>query len=209
MKWGETQNLLSVIIGLNVAYYAFKEMRAPHLATLKRNVDELSDNYSGRIDDLLAVITKIPKGGELFSAVMKVWMEVMELRSGVSVLVVGTSARRFENLIGLPAMFVAMATTILLVVSTVKYEELISPWLFYPITVVGFLPVVTAVLINYAILWFAAAEYEKKYHQYWRFLHIDLDGHLEPHRRTIAEAKAARSRSKENAMGASEDPEAG
>jgi hypothetical protein len=35
MKWGDTQNLLSVIIGLNIAFYVYKEIRLPRLMKVK------------------------------------------------------------------------------------------------------------------------------------------------------------------------------
>ena len=38
MKWGDTQTLLSVVIGLNLAFYAFKEIRGPHVDRLRENL---------------------------------------------------------------------------------------------------------------------------------------------------------------------------
>jgi hypothetical protein len=52
MKWGDTQNLLSVIIGLNVAYYAFKEMREPHLNRLLNDIQTLKVDNEKTQDDL-------------------------------------------------------------------------------------------------------------------------------------------------------------
>jgi hypothetical protein len=46
MKWGETQNLFSVIIGLNLAYYAFRELRNPYLTSLKAKVEDLDRMFA-------------------------------------------------------------------------------------------------------------------------------------------------------------------
>lgn len=189
MKWGETQNLLSVIIGLNVAYYAFKEMRTPHLTTLKRNVDQLCDDATKRMDDLRIAADKIPNSNKLLRALVKAWLPMLDLQGEVTKLVVGTSSRKFENLLGIPAMFVASIATVLLIVSTVKFEDGLSSWLFWPIVVVGFAPIVGFIVVNYAILWVAEATYEAKYHEYWNFLHLEFDRHLDDHRLAIAEAR--------------------
>jgi hypothetical protein len=80
MKWGETQNLLSVIIGLNIAYYAFKELRAPHLTDLKRRAEELESDLVKRMNDLKEAGDKIPAGAQLNLALVKAWLPIISLR---------------------------------------------------------------------------------------------------------------------------------
>ena len=55
MEWGHTQNLLSVIVGLNIAYYSFKEIRAPELARFVASVDDLTGDIEGTLNDIRAV----------------------------------------------------------------------------------------------------------------------------------------------------------
>jgi len=55
MEWGHTQNLLSVIVGLNIAYYSFKEIRAPELARFVASVDNLTGHIERTLNDIRAV----------------------------------------------------------------------------------------------------------------------------------------------------------
>jgi hypothetical protein len=122
---------------------------------------------------------------KLLLALIKAWMPIMDLRADVTKLVLGTSSRKFENLLGIPAMLVAAAGTVLLIVSTIKFEDALSLWFFWPMTIVGFAPVVGFILMNYAILWLAEAEYEAKYHEYWKFVHLEFDKKLDDYQKSI------------------------
>jgi len=43
VKWGELQSILQIIVGLNLAYYSFREMRAPYLRKLRTDTESLYD----------------------------------------------------------------------------------------------------------------------------------------------------------------------
>src|SRR5262245_38527850 len=118
MKWGETQNLLSVIIGLNIAYYAFKEIRAPHLKAFVERVDELYEDYEKVQDDIRLASEHIPEHAKLQLALTKILYPFLNYRMDVRMFLFGTTTRRFENLLGIPAMIVAIVGTLLLIIST-------------------------------------------------------------------------------------------
>jgi len=190
MKWGDTQNLLSVIIGLNIAYYAFKEMRTPHLSNLNERVRELNSDVGTKISEISSAI--IPNSNEFLKAVVDLHLRTMDLQGKTTGLVVGTSSRRFENKLGLPAMIVATLGTVLLVVSTVLYNDDLPAWLFWLVVVVGFTPVVLMILLNYLILWHAETTIGKEYHELWNTLHLDIGKQLAPHHRALSWGRYAK-----------------
>jgi hypothetical protein len=186
MKWGETQNLLSVIIGLNIAYYAFKEIRTPHLTALQRRINDLEKHVHNRPDDLGLAGSKIPDGHKLRLALLEAWDPIIDLQAEVNRL---ASSRKFENLLGMPAMLVGALGIILLIISTVKYEDALSTWLFYLLTAIGLTPVIGFIFVNYASLWMVIGSYEAKYHEYWNFIHLELGNQLTDYLLIIAEAR--------------------
>lgn len=196
MKWGETQNLLSVIIGLNIAYYAFKEMREPHLEKIYSQIDKLGQDITKQTDDVSLARRKIPNSQVIWNALFALKEEWLKLRLLANGIVIGASSRKFENMIGIPAMIVAVATTILLVISTAKFDDSFSLWFFYPLVVIGFAPVVSAVAANYLILWAADQQLQTEYDRLWNLLHLDIGGALAGHTMAIAEARYERDRGK-------------
>ncbi len=183
MKWGETQNILSVIIGLNVAYYAFKEMRMPHLSSLQRRIDKLYEDVSRRMDDVRIASHVIPKWTDIHRELLNIWQPVMDLRGNVNMIIELTSTRKFENLLGVPAMIVAVLATLLLIFSTVKFEDQLSLWLFYPAVLIGFAPPLAFMAMNLFIVWGAESKYGAEYTKYSGMRHdVEfklLDYHLD------------------------------
>jgi hypothetical protein len=171
-------------------------MRDPHLDALLRNVTELESDIDGYMEGLndereWAKIShtksKIPNSWDISHKLIPEWTAVMKLKGEVRKLTTGISDRRFENKLGIPAMLAAAAGTILLIISTVKYDNLISPFLFYPIVGIGLLPFVVSILLNYLILWSAQNTHEKRYHDIFYRFHIELCS--TDHSLPIAEAR--------------------
>ena len=52
VKWGGLQSVLQVMVGLNLAYYSFREMRTPHLRTIREDIDELQRDIYQTIHSL-------------------------------------------------------------------------------------------------------------------------------------------------------------
>lgn len=151
MKWGETQNVLSVIIGLNIAYYAFKEIRMPQLTALQRSVDHVAFDISRRMDQLRPAIDSDRELRALYWKALFASWRVSVVKMTVSRIVSG-SYQKLDDRLSLSAMIVGLATALLLIASTVKFEDALPLWLFYSIVVVGFFPPLGLIALNYAIL---------------------------------------------------------
>jgi hypothetical protein len=144
MRWGDTQNLLSVIIGLNIAYSAFKELRAPYLTELTREIEQLNE-------DILNKIQKPPPEIDI-KALTSLLIDASGLGAELKVYAWSMASRRMDNMFGLPSMVVAIVGIALLIFSTIMFDERLSPWLFWMIVGLGFLPVIIHILLNYALV---------------------------------------------------------
>jgi hypothetical protein len=211
MKWGETQNLFSVIIGLNLAYYAFRELRNPYLTSLKPKVEDLDEKITKLETDLSSerewnTPSKVPDTYGISKELWTLQQDLFETKRGLAGFYAVTSGRRFDNLFGIPAITVGVLATVVLIVSTAKYEDMISPYIFYPFVFVGFVPVVALLLINYLSVMAAAHVFERKYHLYHnRFHSIYIDRYLD-HALTVQEAKYHLSRGTRSSAPSSESP---
>jgi hypothetical protein len=59
-------------------------------------------------------------------------------------------SQNYEGLLfGPVCIFAAVFATVLLIVSTIKYNDTIAPWLFWTVTIVGILPLIGLIGINY------------------------------------------------------------
>jgi hypothetical protein len=189
MKWGDTQNLLSVIIGLNIAYYAFKEIRAPHINTFVERVRELYDDYTKVGDDIRLASDHIPEHATFQLELTKILLPILQYKMDVDMFLYDTTSRRFENLFGIPAMIVAVVGTLLLIISTVKFDDPLSLWAFYLIVLIGFAPIVVMLILNYGLLWHMKTKFGPDYDRYWKFVHLDMGGKLRPYAEIISRAR--------------------
>jgi hypothetical protein len=195
MKWGAAQNLFSILIGLNVAYYAFKEIRNPYLTELMRRTEEIYSDFQSRWNDLSLPDLDFPDKQTLRSALITAWVPIVEYHAEVRAFAAGIASSRREKSLGLVAIFVSGCATLLLIISCVKYEDSLPAWIFYPSLMIGFAPVIMFILNNYLILWAARRKFEARYDEIWNFLHLKFDDKLRPHGMEIAEARrAAKSR---------------
>jgi len=64
----------------------------------------------------------------------------------------GMSSQKIENFLGIPSVLVAIVATVLLIVSTVRYDDAISAILFWVVVVVGFLPALALITLNYGVV---------------------------------------------------------
>lgn len=184
MKWGDTQNLLSLIAGLNLAYYAFKEIRAPHLEGLARDTEKLTKDLGERLDDLgkisdweLLTRKRSPMPHhKLQKALLPLWLRAMDLNGEVTKLVRVTNSRAFDTRFGLPAMLIGIAATVALIISTVLYEQTLPLWLFWTIVVTGFAPVVFIIILNYLVVFSAFSKFGKEYHELFMAYFSDIVG---------------------------------
>ncbi len=153
MKWGDTQNLLSVIIGLNIAYYAFRELRTPHLNRMLEGISDLRSEAS-------EYVALKPESDEAKVILAELSFLHHEAKSYVSL----SSSYSFQKVVvAFPSLFVAVMTVILLIHSTVVYETAISPWELTPIVLIGFAPVVFQFWISFASLKAAKHRFRPKY----------------------------------------------
>lgn len=196
MKWGDTQNLISVITGLNLAYYAFREMRAPHLTRFEREVDQLQRDVYETMSDLhkvddwahaRGVKSPIPNIGQLHGRLMAVWSEAMKLNTDVSSFVYGTTTQRFENKLGFHALLVGATGVLFLIVSALKYDDRIYWYAFWPIALAGLAPIVAVVGLNYLLQLSLKNRFESRYHKLWTEYHLDIKNEIDP--LIVAEAK--------------------
>ncbi|SRR6266436_7220143 len=138
-------SLLSVIIGLNLAYYAFREIRGPHVDRLRENLDKTGVQALNSISEarILRESIRISERTEvtsLFFEFVKLHKLATELSRSANNIIGNASSIAVERRLGLPAMLVAIAAILLLIVSTFRYDARISDFMVYAMIVVGFLP---------------------------------------------------------------------
>jgi hypothetical protein len=201
MKWGDIQSLLGVIIGLNIAYSAFRELRAPYVSALKVKTQELDTRVAKQTDDVASEReynkpSKVPNTYEISQELLKIQQEVFKLRDEVTVFYAVTSGRRFDYLFGLPAMIVGLLGVVFLIISTIKFEQPLSLLIFWMIAIIGLLPIGVLIGSNYLLVWLVVRQFEVKYSAlHKRYFSFFVDRILE-HDLTIAQAKYDLDRSK-------------
>ena len=181
MDWGETQNLLSVIIGLNIAYTAFNELRTPHLTRLSDQVTKLRSDIRTRYDELedekdwaeLSETHAKLSNYKATTALNALGIAVSETDIRLAQLVSGTSSRNFEQLFGIPAVLIAIAGIAVLIHSTLNFKDQLDHRVFWAIVIVGFVPVAAMLLANFLILW-KARKIESIYLTQWRKYHDEI-----------------------------------
>lgn len=152
MKWGDTQNLLSIIIGLNLAYYAFRELRLPHLNRMLEGFSDLRTEV-GEYSALK------PDDDEAKTILAELRFLHYEAKSYVS-LISSYSAQKV--IVAFPSLAVAAIAVLLLIHSTFAYEKPVSPWEL-PIIVLGFAPVVFQFWLSFKSLQAAKHRFRPKY----------------------------------------------
>jgi hypothetical protein len=159
MKLGEAQNLFSVIIGLNIAYYAFRDLRDPHIQKFTTEVDRLK----AEIHETAQEKYESEYDSEDVSFAHQLDGEASQLQQELRRYVRGISSLYFENLLGVPSLAIAVAFVVTLIISTIKYEQElpISMLLFF--VVLGFLPVVLQIALNFGLLWMIKRKFGKRY----------------------------------------------
>jgi hypothetical protein len=143
MKWGEAQNLLTVIIGLNVGLYALKELRMPRLLYLRHRANTLMELADNLLDQ-----AQLRAPPDLKEDIESFHRRAVTITSTAQPMVEHYSQPWESWAFGKLAAFAGTAATILLIVSTLIYEKQLPLWLFLLITTIGFLPIVGAVLGN-------------------------------------------------------------
>lgn len=107
----------------------------------------------------------------------------MDLDGEVARIVRITNSRAFDARFGLPAILIGVAATVLLVISTLLFEQTIPLWLFWMIVITGFAPVLVIITLNYLVVWSAFNKFGKEYHELfaayfaevmdeWDFVHV-------------------------------------
>jgi len=158
MKWGDTQALLSVTIGLNLAYFTFREIRGPQVDSLRENIDKFQVRAQNSMSESRILMERLPtserKGlSSLFFEFLKLHTLALVLRRNVETIVGDyASLIRVERLLGVPAIVVAGAAIVLLMMSTFRFDDMIPSFIVYAMIGVGFLPIIPAVAINCMVL---------------------------------------------------------
>lgn len=134
IQWGETQNLLSVIIGLNLAYTAIKELRISDLTRVKGWVDTGCSGWRQ------TYLKDTPEGKTVLD-------EYDRLRRTINgaLRAISRAEARFDR----PAVFAALLSIICLILSTVYFREPMATALFCAIVLVGFFPVAGLLYTTY------------------------------------------------------------
>jgi hypothetical protein len=160
MKYGDMQNLLSVIIGLNLGFYAFRQIRMPMLTGIASSADALKTKLVSTQQTAQPCSAALRNSLQEFSDRVKLidsWAQDMVRDIGGEDLVFGPVC-----------VLVAVFATIMLIVSTVKFNDPIASRTFWTITIVGFVPVLTLIILNYGIARFWKNNPGKDLKKLWR-----------------------------------------
>ena len=158
MKWGEIQNLLSMLIGLNIAYYSFKEIRAPEVTRFQQNVEHLSRDIKNALADIRAIdefslassdLTSLPYSSDLTNKLLDLTIKMLDVQP---YQVLSVRAQVLEINLGRAAMIAGVIGLGLLIASTANYGHGVSASFVYFITALGLAPVGGLIVINYAAL---------------------------------------------------------
>jgi hypothetical protein len=113
MKYGDTQNLLSVVVGLNLAFYAYKEIRMLRVMEIAWTADALKKSVLGTQELVRSCSSELRKQVQDFcDRVDHVGLTESDVRS--------LSQNSEALFFGPVCIFVAVAATILLIVWTIK-----------------------------------------------------------------------------------------
>jgi hypothetical protein len=169
MEWGHSQNLISVIIGLNIAYFSFKEIRSPQLFRFLKLIEELITDAKQSLDDVNALNdwahisneeSKLNANQSLLHTLTDIRLRAEMLKLQVSLEIEHGANVAWERFFSMCAMLIAVLATIFLVMSTIKFNTGISPILFSTITIFGFAPVVALIALNFTILYQVQKKFE-------------------------------------------------
>jgi hypothetical protein len=161
MHWGDTQNLLSVIIGLNLAYTAFKELRAPYLDTFQRLLSGLEAQVHQRTTQMDFEHDPRSKAGFLL-----LWKAVMDTQTELLGYSWHISSYKSERFVGITSLLAALFGTCLLIYSSLRYNADLAYGWFWLIVILGFLPIALHIARHFWITHFLRSRYEPKLKEY-------------------------------------------
>lgn len=156
MKYGEIQNLLSVIIGINLAFYAIRELRMPTMSSIRWDADALEKSFADTIAKAEPCSAELKREVRDFN----LWIKRRDIRD---------LAQNTEMLLfGPVCTVVAALAVVLLVVSSLEYNENLPRWLFWTAMAMGFAPVAGPVACNFAATRYLRRYAGKELNKLWR-----------------------------------------
>jgi hypothetical protein len=161
MQWGNTQNLLSVIIGVNLAYSAFKELRAPYLDTLQRQFSLLEAEVARR-----TIQMNFEHDLPSHASFLLLWRQIMSTESELKAYGWQISSYNVERFAGIPSLLVSLVGTCLLIYSSLWYEKALTAGWFWSIVIVGVAPIALHIARHFWIIHFLRSRYEPKLKEY-------------------------------------------
>lgn len=168
VKWGDLQSVFQIIVGLNLAYYAFSELRNPSIGRLRKNLEQLEASIDRGVEMIEAERkvnkpSKVPDGFKNISELHRLSLDLIEFRSQISLLEIMLDSAPIERFLGLPALIIGVSGIIMLIISAFKYTSLIPDEILVLSLIIGFLPPLVYVLFNGWIIWVYARDLEPKF----------------------------------------------
>jgi len=135
MTWGDFQSILQILLGLNIAFYAFKEIRTAKVNQihadanwLRQVIEDLHDKVANQGSDALKDKANSLRG------------EVISFRNGLESFE-SPRGEQFENRWSFVAIIVAIFAYVLLVISSYLYNSTLNGWAALIISIGGIIPI--------------------------------------------------------------------
>src|SRR5262249_40025247 len=161
-------------------------IRAPHVNSFVQRVRELYDDYAKLDDDIRVASEHIPEHAAFQLELTKNHLSILQYKADVEMFLYDTTSPRLDNLFGIPAVIVAIVGTLLLIISTVKFDDPLSISAFYLIVIAGFAPIIVMLVSNYALRWHMHTKFGPDYYRYWKFVHLEMGRKLGPYAEIIS-----------------------
>jgi hypothetical protein len=156
VTWSSLQSMLQVIAGLNIAYYAFKEIRMPIVSRLLSDINGLKDQLdrdrsNDELSDLPGHRVSATLENRRHTETLLLKIKALQLDIEVSTFMRG---RYFdvERLLTLPSLFIGVCAIGLLVSSVFTYDDKLPLAWAIVIIAIGLAPAAAYLVINFLIL---------------------------------------------------------
>lgn len=172
MKWGDAQAVVQLIVGANLAYYAFKDMRMGHTAEYLKSVEELSAAMRKGDENIELIKNYRKKNRNDFSGlhdvrmkISKLDMRLMNLRGESFPTIKVYGGREISRIFEIPAIIVSVFGFSALVISSILYNKQIARWVFDLIVFFGSLPILANILAAYLLSRVVRNKWGKEYRE--------------------------------------------
>jgi hypothetical protein len=133
MTWGDFQSVLQILLGLNIAFYAFKDIRTGKINRIYADANwlrEVTEDLQDRVID---------QGSTVSNGKANLRDKVIAFRNGLESFESPRNERR-EDLFSLAAVIFAILAYVLLVISSYLYSSNLNGWFALLISVIFLMP---------------------------------------------------------------------